>query len=350
MDRQNKKTHRWESWPFKLIYFPLSFVWAYFIIRSRAVWFFTPSNPTITFGGLEGEPKREMYEQLPQHLYPATFNVQPNEQLDDILPRLRENNIVFPFVVKPEVGWAGLLFRKIDTLRQLSEYHEKVKLEYIVQNLIQYPIEVSVFYYRMPNEKIGTISGFLHKVPLHVIGNGKSTLLQLIHEHPKTNDHFDVLNKVHNGNFNKIIPAGEKYPLSYAANHNRGAQFINLEHEIDNRLLKVFDKLSFQVSGWYYGRYDIMCSSVEDLKAGKNFEILEFNGAGAEPNHIYDSGYTLLEAYKEILKHWKVLYKISRYNHKQGIPYWSFNQGRKFLKDAKKHLAEMKRLEQELSF
>ena len=33
--------------------------------------------------------------------------------------------------------------------------------------------------------------------------------------------------------------------------------------------------------------------SIEDLKNGKNFSILEFNGCGAEPNHIYDASMTL---------------------------------------------------------
>ena len=43
-----------------------------------------------------------------------------------------------------------------------------------------------------------------------------------------------------------------------------------------------------------------------------NYVILEFNGSGAEPNHVYNAGYSLFEAYEEILKHWKALYKISK--------------------------------------
>jgi hypothetical protein len=85
-----------------------------------------------------------------------------------------------------------------------------------------------------------------------------------------------------------------------------------------------------------------MCTSVEDLKQGKNFSILEYNGCGAEPNHIYDTGYTLMAAYKEILTHWKALYKISRHNYKLGIKYWPLMKGLQFVAASRKHYKIMK--------
>ncbi|MEZ5028556.1 MAG: hypothetical protein R2765_07195 [Ferruginibacter sp.] len=80
-----------------------------------------------------------------------------------------------------------------------------------------------------------------------------------------------------------------------------------------------------------------MCTNVEDLKNEKNFTILEYNGCGAEPNHFYDTGYTLIGAYKEILKHWKALYQICKYNSKQGIKPWPFKKGKLFIAHIKAH-------------
>ena len=68
-----------------------------------------------------------------------------------------------------------------------------------------------------------------------------------------------------------------------------------------------------------------------------NFIILEYNGCGAEPNHFYDTGYTLMGAYREILKHWKWLYKISAHNAKHGAPVWSFTKGIKFIRKTVDH-------------
>jgi hypothetical protein len=312
------------------------------MIRSGAVWFFTPSNPKLTFGGMEGEPKREMHDLLPKELIPATVNVLPADNFDLVRKKLQENKISFPLIVKPEVGGQGILFRKLDTEEQLQNYHAKVPVEYIIQQLVTYPMEVSVFHYRFPDKPGGVVTGFLHKIPLQVTGDGKQTVQQLIMEHPKAYKREAELRIKHESNYNKVLQPGEKYMLSYAANHNRGAQFINLHDQIDDRLVSIFDRISMQVDDFFYGRYDIMCTSVEDLKQGKNFCILEYNGCGAEPNHFYDTGYTLVGAYKEILKHWKVLYKISRINYKKGIKYWPLAEGLNFLKATKKHYRRMK--------
>lgn len=350
MDSKKSAIHNWESWPFKLVYFPLLFVWIYYILKARAVWFFTPSNPAITFGGLTGETKKEMYKQLPSSLYPATFSVMPADSFELITEKIRHAQITLPFVVKPEVGEAGILFRKIDTLQQLQEYHNLVRVEYMVQAMISYPVEVSVFYYRMPNEAEGTITGFLHKVPMHVVGDGKATLRQLVVQHPKATAYLADIERVHAANLDKIIPVGEKYIFSYAANHRRGARFYNLQHQIDENLHAVFHKLSHKVQGWYYGRYDIMCQSIADLKKNQNFCILEYNGCGAEPNHIYDSGYTLMQAYKEIMKHWAALYRISRYNARNGERAWPLLKGLRFLLASGKQLKQQKKADEHLSF
>ncbi len=277
-----------------------------------------------------------MHDLLPPPLCPPFFNVQPSQDFQDVLKNITNNKIHFPLIVKPEVGGQGILFRKIDTKDQLKNYHEKVPVEYFIQELINYPLEVSLFYYRHPKESSGTISGFLQKVPLQVTGDGCHTLKDLILMNPKSKKLQKELLTKHKKNLAAILPANEKYMLSYAANHNRGASFIDLKNEIDERLVRLLDALS-HANDFFYGRYDIMCNSLEELKEGKNFVILEYNGCGAEPNHFYDTGYTLANAWKEILKHWKILYQICRYNYKNGIDYWPLLKGIQFRMATKKH-------------
>lgn len=313
------------------------------MLRSGAVWFFTPSNPRLTFGGMDGEPKREMYDLLPPHMYPATFNVLPSQDFDAILLRIQQQNIPFPLIVKPEVGCAGVLFRKIDEPKDLLHYHKIMPVEYIVQQLVTFPMEVSVFYVRHPLQEKGKVTGFLYKIPMQVVGDGEHTLEQLIQAHPKANKRQGELHSKHRHNWDVILPAGQKYMLSHAANHNRGAHFVDLKDEIDDRLLSMFDQISHELNDFFYGRYDILCASVEDLKQGKNYSILEFNGCGAEPNHIYDTGYTLKNAYREILKHWKDLYEISRYNRLQGVKPWPFLKGLRFRLSTHRHYRILKR-------
>jgi hypothetical protein len=315
------------------------------MIKSRAIWFFTPSNPTIAFGGFEGEGKREIYAQLPSYLIPKTIYIEPAMSLQMVEDLLREAKISYPFIAKPDVGMKGVLFRKIDNSEHLAAYHQQIPAMYLIQELIDLPLEVSVFYYRHPAADKGTVSGFFAKELLHITGNGTDAIHTLIKANPKAILRMQELRRKHGHLFEHVLQNGEKYYLSYAGNHNRGARFISLKHEIDNALHKVFDDLHSQVPHFYYGRYDIKTKSVEDLKAGKNFYILEYNGSGAEPNHIYDAGISLWSAYREILRHWNALYEISKYNHQNGFPYWSFKQGSAFLRKSNEHFKKLKPFE-----
>jgi hypothetical protein len=335
----------WELWNFYVLYFPISFVWIWYCIRSRSLWFFSSSNPTISFGGFEGEGKKEMYDQLPPHTVPRTIYIMHDLSYEEVKKRIDEAGFIFPFIVKPDIGMKGILFRKIDNEGQLKKYHERIPVEYIVQDLVELPVEVSVFYYRHPSVQKGTVSGFIHKELLHVLGNGKSTLKELVENHPRAKHRKEEMEHRHGHRYDRVVPEGEIFYLSYAGNHNRGAHFTNLHKEIDDSLLKVFDGLSHYNGQFYYGRYDIKTTSIEDLKKGKNFSILEFNGCGAEPNHIYDCNMSIGSAYREILKHWKALYRISKYNHENGTHYWSFIKGYKHLKESSRHFKMLEKFD-----
>lgn len=335
----------WETWHFQTKYIPLTPIWLWYCLRSGSFWFFTPSNPTLTFGGFEGESKREMYDQLPPGTFPRTIYISYRSSFETVKQQCDAGNFKYPFAVKPDVGMMGFLFRQINNLEDFLAYHEKMPTDYIIQDLITYPIEVSVFYYRFPNEEKGTITGFLKKELLQVTGDGKSTLLELMQNYARVRFRLEEMKSKHEQKLNEVLPEGEVYCLSYALNLSRGGKMVSLAHEKDEKLAKLFDDLSHYSKYFYYGRYDIKCASIEDLKEGKNYSILEFNGSGAEPHHVYGSGNTLLQAYRIILHHWNVLYKISRYNHLRGIRYWEFKKGWKFLKEAKKHFSRLKELD-----
>ena len=337
-------TH-WETWHYLAKYIPLAPAWFWYCLRARSLWFFTPSNPTLTFGGFEGESKKEMFDQLPPGSYPRSIYISPSMPFAELETKVTEAGYSYPFAVKPDVGMMGFMFRKIDSPTRLREYHEKMPVDYIVQDLIRYPLEVSVFYYRHPDERSGMITGFLKKGFLEVVGDGKSTLWELILDYPRVRFRLEEMRTKHLSSLNNILPPGEIYTLSNALNLSRGGQLISLAHEKDDRLLKVFDEISHYTKYFYYGRYDIKCVSVEDLKQGKNFYILEYNGCGAEPHHIYGDGNTLLQAYGILLHHWKQLYRISKTNHDNGIPYWDFRRGRDFLKKSKTHFAMLRALD-----
>lgn len=330
-----KKYFHWENWPFWLIYSPLIFVWGYFAVKARAFWFMSNINPTIEFSGLEGETKQEMYTQLPVELYPKTLYIKAHTSFADLLEQVYQNGFAFPFIVKPEIGMQGLLFRKINSEEELRHYNLKVPVDYLVQELVDLPMEFSVFHIRYPFESNGRITGFIQKEYMAVIGDGRSPLSELIKAHPKASLREAEMRYKHKNNLSNVLPKGQKFILSIAGNHNRGAKFINLDHQVDEAMCRVFDQISLQSKEFHYGRYDVKCTSVPDLKKGLNISILEFNGAGAEPNHIYDCNMAYVNALKEIVRHWKAMFEIGVINKKRGYEYWGFLKGIRYLLKAK---------------
>jgi hypothetical protein len=97
----------------------------------------------------------------------------------------------------------------------------------------------------------------------------------------------------------------------------------------------VVDEICKKIDGFYFGRLDIRFSTLEDFKQSRNFSIIEVNGAGAEPTHIYDPSHSLFYAWKEIIRHWFILFRISRANHRLGYPYLTFREGVEMFREDK---------------
>jgi hypothetical protein len=304
----------------------------------------------LIFGGFEAGGKMEMYQQLPDGSYPKTILITPSQTIDNIKKEINANGFDYPFVAKPDEAMQGVLFRVIETEEELIKYHNIVGVNYIIQTFIDLPMEFSVFYIRYPGETKGKVTGFILKDYLHVTGDGKKTVKQLVNKHPKAMHRLTEMKKKHEANWSSIPKDGENYYLSVAGNHNRGAKFINLHKEIDQRLHDVFDSLNNKSKKFFYGRYDLKCTSLEDLKNGKNIIIIEYNGAGAEPNHIYDCGMSYGKALKVIAAHWRDMYRIGKINNKNGVPYWGFRKSYRFLQQFKKDFKELRKRDLALSF
>jgi hypothetical protein len=337
----------WSHWPHYLFYFPIAIPWISYYIKSGSPWFFTSANPTMKFGGFEGEGKRVIYEQLPARYCPISIFIEPQESFESVIAKMSDAGFNFPFIVKPDVGMKGLLFRKIDNIAQLKQYHHAMPAAYIIQEFLDQAEEVSVFYCRMPSSEKGEITAMIRKVLPVIIGDGASSVEELVAKHPNASNGKAFFEKQLGSIWKTILPKGEHLNLSHVANLVHGAYFEDLKNSINSEITELFDEISHQTN-FYYGRYDIKCDAVSDLRKGGTFYILEFNGAGSVPNHVFAGEYSLLGAYKEIVRHWNMMYSISEYNHRNGFPRWSLQKGQNFQKSSRKHFDTLKKLDKEL--
>ena len=328
------KLFNWEYWPFTVVYVPIYFYWFWLIIKSRSVFFFNTSNPLINNGGFLMESKKEIYDLIPQQYYPVTLLFKTGSNIDDIIAGMKRNEINFPVIAKPDIGMRGLLVQKIHSEKELANYISNTKVDFLVQDYIDYENEVGLFYYRYPGAAKGNISGIVGKEFLTVTGDGNSTIEELLMKDQRFILQVPVLKETHADTLKIVLKKDEKHLLVPYGNHCRGSKFLDVSNLIDAELENAIDTICRQIPEFYFGRMDIRYKSWEDLKQGKNFSIIELNGAGSEPTHIYDPKHSIFFAWKEIIRHLNILYKISKLNHQQQkMSYMNFSSGMKMLKD-----------------
>lgn len=332
------KTFSWEYWPMWLVYLPASFYYIFLAVKARSFFFFSASNPSIENGGMLFESKWKIFELIPKDLYPNTIFIQELHTFETIKEKLENSNLKFPLIAKPDVGGRGFGVKKIHSISELETYRNSVKVSFLIQECINFPLELSVFYFRKPNEATGQITSVTVKELLSITGDGSSSIEQLIKKYNRAFLQYNKLKNDSHINFKEVLKKDEKRNLVPYGNHVLGALFLNYNHIIDSDLTSTFDAISKQIDGFYFGRYDIRCTSIEDLKKGKNISILELNGAGAEPAHIYDPNYSYFKAQIDLVNYFKNMYGASTENHKMGIPYMTYNEFKTTRKQEKEYM------------
>ncbi len=164
------------------------------------------------------------------------------------------------------------------------------------------------------------------------MGDGRHSILELIKQNPRSHFQLAALKRTYGNVLNTILPIDEKFILVPYGSHTRGAKFSDVTKKSTEALVDAIDRICKKIPGFYYGRLDILCTSMEDLTQGINFKIIEINGAGSEATHIYDPGHSLFYAWREIIRHWILLYRVSVANYEKGHRYLSYKDGREMLR------------------
>jgi hypothetical protein len=326
------KLLNWEYWPFGILQAPLFFMWLAYGVRQRSLFYFSASNPGIPTGGMMGESKFGVLELLPAEVRPASLLVRMPIGFDELLATIAQRGFNYPFVVKPDLGERGWMVQRIHSAAELKQYWKALKrfpVDLIVQELIDLPLEFGVYYQRYPSQPNGRVTSITGKEFLFVMGDGKHTLQQLIMANPRAVLQWPTLRARFHDQLATVPAVGERKELELIGNHCLGTKFVNANHLITDRLSASFDRLSKQVPGFFFGRYDLRCASLDDLENGR-VQVMELNGCGAEPAHIYQPGASLWVAVKTLVTHWRTLYEISVENHHRGVPYLSLREARAY--------------------
>jgi membrane protein DedA with SNARE-associated domain len=320
-----RRMRNWEFWPPWLFYAPVVFYFLWLALRHRSLSLFTAVNPSFPAGGFIGESKSQILEQLsPSGECLVRSRRVPRELAGEAKAGvarefMADHGLGFPVVLKPDAGQRGSGVAIVRDDEGLVQWFEKVRVDAVVQ---EYAIgqEFGIFYYRYPDEEQGRIFSITRKVFPEVEGDGEHTLEHLILADQRA---VCLARTYFEKNVHHLwdVPArGERVKLVDVGNHCQGAMFFDGTALRTEAMEQAIDKLSKSFPGFYFGRYDVRTTSVEDFQRGENFKVIELNGATSEATHIYDPAFTLLGAYRTLFEQWRILFRIAAQNRARGAP------------------------------
>jgi membrane protein DedA with SNARE-associated domain len=329
---------RWEFWPMWLFYAPVAAWIAVLALWHRGLSTITAANPGIPDGGTVGESKFEILRQLPPDCAIPSVLIPPGGRavrLEVIRRHFEACTWRFPLVLKPDVGQRGIGVRRARDWDDVAVYLARVPSAVLAQPYNKGPYEAGVFYYRMPNEARGRIFSITDKCFPVLVGDGASTIEELIWTHPRFRMQGDTFVARHRDRLAHVLATGERFPLAVAGNHAQGTLFRDGAHLVTAALEHRIDEIARSYPGFFVGRFDIRYRDEDAFKAGLDLAIVELNGATGESTNIYDPDGSLWRAYRLLFRQWAIVFAIGAVNRRNGA---RVSSARRLARLATRHL------------
>ena len=317
-----RRTVRWEYWPTLPLYLPVLPFILWQALRYRSLGLVTAVNPGIPSGGFVLHSKSDVLRGLEASGRVASFELIRHglssvEKIECLRGFMKEARFSFPVVLKPDTGERGNGVTIAKDAAACEEYLRNATETTILQEYVP-GVEYGVFYERVPGEEKGSITGITHKATTKVTGDGRSTLERLILADKRAVCQAEVFFELQKDRLYEVIPVGESVSLNYIGTHSRGSLFLDACDEWTEEMEAAVDAASRTFEGFYFGRFDIRCPSLESLKRGEDFLIVELNGVTSEPTHMYDPRHGVFYAWRALASQWMRAYRFAGINRANG--------------------------------
>jgi hypothetical protein len=332
LDVDGRALSYFEFWPMWAFYPPVIAYAAWLMLRHRGTLLPTVANPSFPGGGFYGESKAAILalatKHVPEWVAPFIRLTRPDQpaldttgERDAALAALAAAGLSLPVVAKPDLGCRGAGVKLVRTPADLQNYIAGFPsgAAFLLQRLVPHEGEAGIFYCRRPGQQHGRVVSITLKYFPHVIGDGRSTLRELILADPRAGKLSHLYLRRHTARLDEVPAAGESVRLAFAGSHSRGAIFRNGTHLVTRDMEARFDAIAQSLPEFHFGRFDVRFEDFAAVQRGKSFTILEINGAGAESTHIWDRSTSLLRAWRDLMRQYRWLFEIGAANRARGF-------------------------------
>lgn len=308
---RNTRWSRWEFWPAWAAYLPLIPWLLWLALRHRSFTVFLQANPGMKNGGLVGESKSESLAYLqtgaPDHVAPFV-TARSAAEAKAFATR-------YPLVLKPDVGERGKGVVIARTPEDVDTYFQTARGTTIAQRYVGGE-EFGLFYQRRPDDERGRLVSITSKTFPQVTGDGRRTVEELVRADERACFLVEAYRQSCRTPFDTIPAPGEAVELVEIGSHCRGTVFLDGSALWTEALEQAVDRVARTHPGFFFGRFDVRAESADALRRGE-FRVLELNGVGAEPAHVYDPRVSLAEAYRVLGEHWRQAFAIGAANRRR---------------------------------
>ena len=296
-----------ERLPKWLLCIPLVTQWLWLGLKYRSVTLPSVVNPAIANGGLAGESKLACLNCIgAEHaeMVARTVAVRPGDDADAVR---RGAGLLFPLIVKPDIGWCGYGVRRVDDAKQLTAYAKAFPAvaTYLVQEFIDAPGEAGLFYVRKPDAIAGQVVAVALRHQPQVVGDGVQRVWQLA-----AADRRLAGRDIPEATAMRLPEAGEVVLLATVASLRVGGRYEDGARLVSAALSARVDRIACSMGGFTFGRLDVKFDTDGDLQAGQ-FRIIEVNGAGSEAIQYWDPATPMVHAFAGIFNKQSELFALA---------------------------------------
>jgi hypothetical protein len=315
--------------PEKLFYVPIGLLWGALALRYGSLTLPTAANPRMDVGGLWGESKSQGLALagpvasgwIARFVVVRLRHEPVGIEAGRALRAMEAAGLAFPIVAKPDVGYQSWGVERIEDAAGLAGYIARFPAgeTFILQELVPHDGEAAIFYVRDPDMAVGRIFSMALVYFPHVVGDGRSTLRELILADEALAHKAELHLERMADRLDTVLPEGRTLRLAFAGSIRLGATYRDCRDLVTPELERRIDEIARDVPEFHFGRFDLRFSSLDRLQAGEDFRIVEINGAGAEALHIWDPRTTLRGAYRTLVRQFMLLFATGAANRDRGF-------------------------------
>lgn len=317
--RESYRIKRSEFWPDFLWQWPLYAQGIPLGLWKGGLTWFARVNPGMRWGGMFAYSKSEIMQQLPVENRAAEERFHLPAQKEALKSRLA-GATSWPMILKPDQGERGRDVHKLqDAVTAMRIVEGLDSGTWLLQAYLDLPYEFGVFVEKSTLTEVFTVTSLCLKQPLGVRGDGVHTIASLVAQNPRAMRYRSVLEDVLAQRGAEVPSEGVWVPLHFSGNHCRGAAFIDQRAWIDADLSATFHQLLQGVSGFRFGRLDVLVESPAALWQRDAIRVIEINGANSEPAHIYDYRMGPWQMWQELLRFQRRMWRQALHMQAQGV-------------------------------